>query len=222
MVVTVSIIEDHAPTRESLAVLLQGTPGFNCASVHASAEAALKDWPPSKVRVALVDIQLPGQSGIELVPLLKARQPDLLVLMLTALKSTDLIFEALLAGADGYLLKRTPPAEVLEAIQEVVAGGAPMTRGVARKVLQHFHRPPAPAPVPVAPTTTTAPDVDPLTPREIEILEQLAIGYTDKELAAALGITSDTVRSHLRNIYKKLRVTTRTAAARFAQRPASR
>lgn len=212
MRISVSIVEDHSQTREAFKILLNGAPGFRCASSHATAEDALENLPLRDSDVVLIDIGLPGMSGIDLVNCLKERAATVLILMLTVHTDTDRVFGALQAGADGYLLKRTPPAQVLEAIAEVRSGGAPMSRGVARKVLQYFHRLPQPAS-----------ELERLTGRETEILRQLAIGHTDKEIGKKLDISFNTVRSHLTHIYRKLRVTTRTAALmKFVGKPARR
>ena len=212
MRISVSIVEDHTPTREAFLILLNGAPGFRCASSHHTAEDALENLPLQNTNVVLIDIGLPGMSGIELVSRIKERESTVLILMLTVHTDTERVFASLQAGADGYLLKRTPPAQVLEAIAEVRSGGAPMSRGVARKVLQYFHNLPQPAS-----------ELERLTGRETEILRQLAIGDTDKEIAKMLGISFDTVRSHLTHIYRKLRVTTRTAAVlKFVGKPVRR
>ena len=212
MRISVSIVEDHTPTRDAFAIILDGAPGFRCASVHATAEDALENLSFPETDVMLIDIGLPGMSGIDLVSHIKARESTVLILMLTVHTDTDRVFGALQAGADGYLLKRTPPAQVLEAIAEVRSGGAPMSRGVARKVLQYFHGLPQPDS-----------ELERLTQRETEILRQLAIGHTDKEIAKKLVISFDTVRSHLTHIYRKLRVTTRTAAVlKFVGKPVRR
>jgi DNA-binding NarL/FixJ family response regulator len=201
MPIAVALIEDDASTRDAFAVLLKGAPGFRFISAHATAEDALATLPLKDVDVVLVDIGLPLMSGIELTRELKRRRADLLVLMLTVHLDTDRVFGALKAGADGYLLKRTPPAQVLEAIAEVKAGGAPMTRGIARKVLQDFHQRPQPAS-----------ELETLTERESEVLRELATGYTAKEIADRLGIQFNTVRSHIKTVYRKLHVTHRLAA----------
>jgi DNA-binding NarL/FixJ family response regulator len=203
MPIRVAIVEDHAPTREALVRLLDSHPGFRCVGAHATASEAVRRIPDQHPDVALVDIVLPRQSGIECVRQLRELLPDLSILMLTVHDDAERLFASLSAGACGYLLKSTHPAEILAAIREVVAGGAPMSRTIARKVLQHFQKLPAP-PVP--------PEMERLTGRESEILHSLATGYTDKEIAAAVGISSETVRVHLRHIYEKLHVTTRTAA----------
>lgn len=199
---TVSIVEDQRDTRESLVALVNGTTGLRCLHAYPTGEAALVGIPKEKPEIALVDINLPGMSGIECVSKLKAQMPALHVLMLTTYEESELIFNSLRAGASGYLLKNMPPAELLEALEQVHAGGAPMSMQVARKVVAHFHE-----------SASVAADVEKLTPREHEILELLARGSLYKEIAAKLGISLPTVRTHLRHIYEKLHVQTRTEAA---------
>ena len=209
----ISLVEDDARTRDAYAAIFRGTPGFRCASVHESAEDALAHFKPAKHHVLLVDIGLPGLSGTELVAQLKARHPGLLVLMLTVYESADAVFRALAAGAHGYLLKRTPAAEVVAAIHELLAGGAPMTPAIARKVIQHFHHQPGRAP------QGKSSECDGLTPREFDVLDQLAKGDSYKEIGAALDIETGTVSAHLRRIYDKLHVRSATAAvAKYLRR----
>ena len=207
MPVKVSIVEDNDRVRESLTSLIEGAPGFRCVGAHRSAEAALKLVPEEKPDVVLMDIHLPRLCGIDCVRKLKAIEPDLLVLMLTAYEDDDLIFQALKAGANGYLVKQTPPSEILAAIQEVHEGGAPMSSNIARKVIQSFH-----SAGPNEPTET-------LSPREREILDLLARGYTNKEIADLLSIAFQTVHTHVRNIYSKLHVRSRTEAVAKYLRP---
>ena len=207
MPVKVSIVEDNDRVRESLASLIEGEGGFRCVGAHRSAEAALKLIPEEKPNVVLMDIHLPRLCGIDCVRKLKATEPDLLVLMLTAYEDDDLIFQALKAGANGYLVKQTPPSEILAAIQEVHEGGAPMSSNIARKVIQSFH-----SAGPNEPTET-------LSPREREILDLLARGYTNKEIADLLSIAFQTVHTHVRNIYSKLHVRSRTEAVAKYLRP---
>ena len=195
------MVEDDDDVRKSLAVLLNGTAGFECVSTHRSAEDALAVIPGHRPDVVLMDIHLPGQSGIECVRQLKARLPATHFLMLTMYEDSKLIFQSLGAGASGYLLKRTPPAKLMEAIQEMQAGGAPMSGAIARIVVQHFQDRLAPAAA-----------TDSLSPREREVLDLLAKGHRYKEIAERLGISFDTVRAHLRNIYDKLQVRSRTEA----------
>jgi len=208
MPVKVSIVEDNDRVRESLASLIEGARGFRCVGAHRSAEAALKLIPEEKPNVVLMDIHLPRLCGIDCVRKLKATEPDLLVLMLTAYEDDDLIFQALKAGANGYLVKQTPPSEILAAIQEVHEGGAPMSSNIARKVIQSFHS--------VGPSESST---ETLSPREREILDLLARGYTNKEIADLLSIAFQTVHTHVRNIYSKLHVRSRTEAVAKYLRP---
>jgi DNA-binding NarL/FixJ family response regulator len=201
MPISVSIVEDDEGMRDSFAVLIEGSPGFRCVSTHASAEDALRQIPLRSPDVVLMDINLPRMSGIECVQKLRAELPQLHVLMLTMYEDSDLIFKSLTAGASGYLLKRTPPAKLLEAIEEVHRGASPMSGKIARVVVQYFHN-----------LRSQSPESERLTSRENEILELLAKGYRYKEIADQLKISFDTVRSHLRNIYEKLHVHSRTEA----------
>lgn len=201
MSIRVSIVEDNTYVRQSLAVLLNGSDGFECVGTHRSAEQALEAIPGQQPDIVLMDINLPRLSGIECVRQLKARLPALKFLMLTMYEDSNLIFQSLGAGASGYLLKRTSPAKIMEAIQELQAGGAPMSSKIARIVVQHFQDRADPAPQTAS-----------LSPREREILILLAKGFRYKEIAEQLSISFDTVRAHLRNIYDKLQVRSRTEA----------
>jgi DNA-binding NarL/FixJ family response regulator len=201
--ITVSILEDDRGSRESLRALIAKAPGLRCVSVHASAEEALKEIPVVKPDVALVDISLGGgMSGIRCVTLLKQKRPALRILMLTRHTESDLILNALKAGASGYLLKKMIPGELISAIEQVNAGGAPMSMQIAREVVDYFHR----IQKPVS-------DLEKLTKREQEVLALLAKGYLYKEIAATLEITLDTVRVHAKHIYEKLHVHSRMEAA---------
>lgn len=202
MAITVSLVEDDRGTRDSLTALLRSATALRCVSTYATGEKALAGIPLEKPDVALVDINLPGMSGIECVAKLKAKLPGLHVLMLTTYEESDLIFDSLRAGANGYLLKNMPPAELIAALEEVQAGGAPMSMQIARKVVQHFHR-----------AQNTDPDVEALSPREYEVLALLAKGRLYKEIADQLGIGLGTVRTYQRRIYEKLHVQSRTEAA---------
>jgi DNA-binding NarL/FixJ family response regulator len=202
MPIKVSILEDNAGMRESVASLLNQAPGLRCVSAYATAEAALSDLPSQKPDVALVDINLPGMSGIECVAKLKAQLPQLQVLMLTRYEQSDLIFDSIRAGASGYLLRHTSAEELIQAVEQVHAGGAPMTMQIARKVINHFRQ-----------IRKPVSEVEKLTPREQEVLSLLAKGYFYKEIADQLGITINTLRNHLRTIYEKLHVHSRTEAA---------
>ena len=202
MPIKISIVEDNVDMRESVAHLLNQAPGLLCVSAYATAEAAVHDLPSQKPDVALVDIHLPKMNGIECVAKLKAQMPQLQVLMLTRYEQSDMIFDSIRAGASGYLLKHTSAAELIQAVEQVHAGGAPMTMQIARKIINHFHQIKMPAT-----------ETDKLTPREQEVLALLAKGYFYKEIAAQLGITINTLRNHLRTIYDKLHVHSRTEAA---------
>ena len=205
MPITVSIVEDDGPSRETLVSLLEGQAACRCLNAYGSAEAALRGIPRDRPDVAIVDINLPGMSGIECVQRLKVALPTLQVLMLTTYEESDLIFDSLRAGANGYLLKKHMPASLFAAIQEVHEGGAPMSMQIARKVVQHFRE-----------SGQASAGVEDLTPREHEILGLLARGSMYKEISAQLSISMPTVRTHLRHIYEKLHVQTRTeAAAKF-------
>jgi len=201
MPIKVSIVEDNADMRESVMELLNKAPGMSCVSAYASGEAAVRDLPLQKPDVALVDINLSGINGITCVARLKAQLPKLQVLMLTRYEQSDLIFDSIRAGASGYLLKHTSAPELIQAIEQVHAGGAPMTMQIARKVINHFQQIQQPAS-----------DAEKLTPREQEVLALLARGYLYKEIAANLGISINTLRNHLRTIYDKLHVHSRTEA----------
>ena len=205
MPITVSIVEDVPKTRESLLRLLSRAAHVRCAESYATGEEALRGIPAQKPDVALVDINLPGMSGIECVAKLKLKMPGLRVLMLTTYEDSDRIFDSLRAGASGYLLKKAGYAGLVQAIDEVHAGGAPMTAQVARQVVEHFHRIQKPAS-----------DVEKLTAREQEILALLVKGYLYKEISDQLKISMSTVSMHLQHIYEKLHVQSRAeAAAKF-------
>ncbi len=201
-VITVAIVEDHAELRESWRRIIDADPSFKCLECYGTAEQALREIPLYKPAVVLMDINLPGMSGIECTRLLRNQIPRQQVLILTVYEDSEQIFEALEAGASGYLLKRTTPDQLLQAIVEVSRGGAPMTSEVARKVVQSFRRPLRSA------VATEAR----LTPREEEILKLLAKGYVTKEISDELGISYYTTQTHLKNIYEKLHVRSRTEA----------
>src|SRR5208282_2332470 len=205
MQITVSIVEDDAPAREILAKWIERAPGFKCVGQHETVEHALESLPAEKPSVVLMDINLPGMSGIEGVRRLKSLLPRTQFLMLTVYQDADHIFDALAVGASGYLLKQTPRDELLTAIKDVHAGGSPMTSNIARKIVQSFQRA-----VPQADESVN------LSPREREVLELLACGYLYKEIADNLGITVATVVTYIRRIYEKLHVRSRAqAVARY-------
>ena len=201
MSISVSIVEDDAGVRASLARLIDGAPGFRCLSQHPTAESALQEMPNASPEVVLMDINLPGLSGVECVKRLKPLLPGTQVIMLTVYQNTEHIFKALAAGATGYLLKQTPPAELLDAIRDVRNGGSPMNSHIARKIVQSFQQP-----LPAAPETNH------LSPREAEVLALLAKGFLYKEIADQTGLTYATVHTHIRHIYEKLHVRSRTEA----------
>jgi DNA-binding NarL/FixJ family response regulator len=205
MSIHVAIVEDDASARGNLAAFINGTPGFSCAAACASAEEGLRTIPASRAEVALVDIRLPGKSGVEFVREFHALCPRVQVIMFTVEADSAPVFESLKAGATGYLVKTATPEEILEAICEVHDGGAPMSSQVARMVVSAF-REPAPAAVPQ------------LSPRELEILRLLSRGDRSKEVAEKLGIGTGTVNTHVRHIYEKLHVRSRAEAAAWLER----
>lgn len=201
MPITVSIVEDVRGARENLVTLLNGEPGLRCLNAYPSGEEALRGIPIDKPDVALIDIKLTGMSGIECVARLKKLLPELRMLMLTTYEEHDLIFNSLRAGASGYILKQMPHSELVAAIEQVHAGGAPMSMQIARKVVNYFnHLKPPPG------------DVETLTQREHEILALLSQGNYYKEIGSRLGISINTVRAHLKHIYEKLHVQSRKDA----------
>jgi DNA-binding NarL/FixJ family response regulator len=205
---TVSIVEDNDQLRGTLARLIDREEGFSCLSQYPSAEAALEALPKDKPDIVLMDINLPGMNGVECVRRLKQITPETLVVMLTAYEDTENIFAALAAGASGYLLKRAPRAELLDALREVCRGGSPMTTHIARKVVQSFQK-----------AGASAQPTENLSQREQEVLDCLSQGFLYKEIAEKLGISYETVHTYVRRIYEKLQVRTRTeAVAKFLRR----
>jgi RNA polymerase sigma factor (sigma-70 family) len=203
-VIKVSIVEDNDQFRSTLGNVINRSEGFKCIGQYGSAEEALEEIPKNVPDVVLMDINLPGMNGVECVARLKKLCPDTQIVMLTVYEDTDNIFNALKAGATGYLLKRTTREELLEAIRDVYRGGSPMTTHIARKVVQSFQRMESSSPT------------EALTAREQEVLECLAKGFLYKEIADKLGISYETVRTHIRRIYEKLQVRSRTeAVAKF-------
>jgi DNA-binding NarL/FixJ family response regulator len=201
MSLKVAIVEDDRRWRASLEMLLRETEGLECVGCYSSAEAALENIPRARPQVVLMDINLPKMSGVECTRQLRVILPELQIVMLTVYDDNDRIFQALQIGANGYLLKRASADEIIEAIQDVHRGGAPMSAYIARKVVQSFQ-----AQRPVA-----KPEQG-LSKRESEVLGYVARGYSDKEVADALGLSAATVRSYLKNIYGKLHVHSRTQA----------
>jgi DNA-binding NarL/FixJ family response regulator len=201
MSISVSIVEDDAQVRASLVKLIDSSPGFRCVSNHASAENALQKISKVKSQVVLMDINLPGINGVECVRRLKPQMPGTQVIMLTVYQNTEHIFNALAAGATGYLLKQTPPAELLAAIREVHGGGSPMSSHIARKIVQSFQQ-----------SASASAEAQSLSPREAEVLDLLAKGFLYKEIADSMKVTYATVHTHIRHIYEKLHVRSRTEA----------
>ncbi len=210
----VAIVEDQPGLREYLTELIGATPGYRCVCACGSAEEALVNIPAARPNVVLMDIHLPGLSGIACTAQLRQKLPNLQVIMLTVYKDIKVITQALKAGACGYVLKRADEKEILDAIAEVRAGGAPMTSEIARMVVRTFME----APRPPDPNGT-----EQLSARESELLALVAEGFTNKEIAARLNISNDTVRSHLVHIFEKLHVRCRTEAAAkyFRSKPES-
>lgn len=199
----VGIVEDNDTLRRYLAELIGSTPGYQCVCASESAEAALVQIPKARPDVVMMDIHLPGESGIACTARLREKMPELQVIMLTVYTDIKMIFQALKVGACGYVLKRAGEREILAAIAEVRAGGAPMTSEIARMVVRSFMEPPA---VPLAQT-------EQLSSREMEILALIAEGLSNKEIGTRLHISFATVRTHLMHIYEKLHVRCRTEAA---------
>jgi DNA-binding NarL/FixJ family response regulator len=199
--ITVSIVDDEKDLRKSITTFVNGSTGFHCVSAYNSAEAALKGLPDDKPDVVLMDINLGSMNGIECVEQLKAKVPTMQILMLTVYEDTDQIFKALAAGASGYLLKRSSPTKLLEAIREVHAGGSPMSSSIARKVVASFQK-----------SRQVGEKQTHLSPREEMVLNCLAKGLTYKQIADQLEISIDTIRTYLRRIYEKLHVQSRTEA----------
>jgi DNA-binding NarL/FixJ family response regulator len=206
--ITVAIVEDVAPLREGLVLLVDDAPGLRCVGDFGSMEEALEALAVAPAPMVLLsDIGLPGMSGIEGVRRLSELHPQLLILMLTVYADNEHVFEAICAGAHGYLLKDTPPERLVEALRELANGGAPMSPEIARKVVTMFQR-------------TAPPRVEQhrLTPRELDLLQALAEGHSYKTAARALGLSIDTIRFHVRHVYEKLHVHSKSEAVLFALR----
>jgi DNA-binding NarL/FixJ family response regulator len=203
----IAIVEDNRDIRQSISEWINATPGYNCVCACPDAKTALIEVPRLKPDVVLMDIRLPDESGIICTSRLKNLLPDLQVIVLTVYRDRDLLFQALKAGASGYLLKRSKPADVLNAISEVLSGGAPMTGEIARMVIETFHN-----------TSAEEDSSSELSEREHEILCLVAKGLGNKEIGSALNISYYTVRAHLRKIYEKLHVHGRSEAVAKAIR----
>ena len=200
--IKVAIFEDNKPLRDSLAVLIAGSPGFACTGSFADGRKVLKDVESSEPDVVLMDIDMPGISGIEAVQIIKKQFPHIQILMQTVFDDDDKIFASICAGASGYLLKKTPPSKILDAIKETAEGGAPMTPSVAARVLQMFQKQGTQVPV----------EFIDLSDREREVLKHLVTGDSYKMIAAACYISIDTVKSHIKSIYQKLHVNSKSEA----------
>lgn len=200
--IKVAIVEDNQVTREGLESIVSMDPGLECICTCPTAEEALRRIPRLKPDVVLMDIQLVNMSGVECTARLKELLPAVQIIMVTVYQDPDRIFAALRVGACGYLLKRSTPEQILAAIRDAHGGGVPMTSDIARKVIGQFRE-----------QTQTAAAVENLTPREREVLELVAQGFSNKEIATRLAVTVEAVRWHLKNTYAKLHVNTRTQAA---------
>jgi len=198
--IKVVIIEDIREIREGLQMLIDSSEGFSCSRTYSTAEEAMSELPALGPHVVLMDIHLPGINGIEAVRKLKGNCPGTQFIMSTVYEDDDNIFESLKAGASGYLLKKTAPSKILDAISEVHNGGSPMSSQIARKVIDSFQQ------------KDSIDQVEILTPKEKEILKALARGLRYKEIADEMHVSIETVRSHARNIYEKLQVQSRTEA----------
>jgi DNA-binding NarL/FixJ family response regulator len=199
--ITVAVVEDDAQVRRSLAGILKRGPGVICVGEYGNAEDALREIPRLQPKVVLMDINLPGMDGVHCVRQLSELASKTQVLMLTVYDNTDTIFNSLAAGASGYLLKPISSAQLLSAVRDVYAGGAPMTSDIARKVVQAFKQP-APA----------SGEAENLSPREQEVIDFLAKGYLYKEIAEQLNISYGTVHTYIERIFKKLHVRSRAQA----------
>lgn len=200
--IRIAIVEDQDTTRESLEAIINLEPNMECVLTCASGEEAIRNLPKTRPDVVLMDIMMPHMTGIECASKVKELVPEIEIVMITVYQDPDLIYSALRAGACGYLLKRSSPDQVTTAIRDAKRGGMPMSVEVARRVIAYFRQ-----------EAQVSSDVDSLSTREREVLELVSQGFTNKEIAAKLSVTSETVHWHLKNCYKKLHVRTRTEAA---------
>ncbi|HEX3625648.1 MAG TPA: response regulator transcription factor [Verrucomicrobiae bacterium] len=198
---SVIIVEDNDGLRRQLSQILESAPDIHCAGTFVSAEAALPKILEQKPDVVLMDIKLPGMSGIQCVAEIKKAIPSIQIIMVTVYEDSERIFRALKAGANGYLIKSSPPEQLLESIRDVYKGGAPMSSHIARKVVQHFHL--------LGPSVQEAEN---LSPREQEVLDLLAMGFIYKEIGVKLNIGAETVRTYVKNICQKMHVRSRLEA----------
>jgi len=201
--IKVVVVEDKDPIREGLKILIDGTEGYSCINTFSDCETMLKNIVKLNPDVLLMDLGLPGMNGVEGIKKVKVLLPELTILVLTVYEENELVFDAICAGASGYLVKKTPPSKLLEAIKEAYEGGAPMTSHIARKVIDFFQK---------KKTASSPKSIYVLTPREKEILSGLVEGHNFKSIADSLFISVDTVRFHFRNIYKKLHVHSQSEA----------
>lgn len=208
--IKVGIVEDSRTTREGLKTIIDLSDEYVCVAACETGEDALRVLPRHAPEVVLMDIQLPAMSGIECVERLKKVLPDVMVIMVTVYEDPERIFSALRAGASGYLLKRSAPEEVIGAMREVGKGGAPMSGEIARKVIQYFRN-----------QSTVSEEVENLTSREKDVLELVAFGLSNKEIAERMHVSVDAIRWHLKHIYAKLHVHSRTEAALKFRGPAA-
>ena len=206
--IRVALVEDDDDIRPAMRMLINGSPGFQCEHAYPSVEVGQSKIPFSEIDILLLDIHLPGMDGIQGVSVFKSLKPELLILMCTVYDDDEHVFDALRAGADGYVLKRSSPVQLLELIRELYHGGAPMSPEIARRVVASFqnHKPPE------APTPEAAPELAQLTTREREVLDHLAQGHYYKEIAKQLHVSLDTIKRHITHIYQKLHVQNRTEA----------
>lgn len=207
--ITVAIVEDESAVRSSLRQILRTAGDVRCMAEYPSAEDAIQNWPQRPPQVAILDINLPGMSGVDCVRQLAEKSPGTQFMMLTVYDHNDAIFDSLAAGAHGYLVKPVRAAELLAAVRDVHSGGAPMTSNIARRVVQAFKRPVA---------GSQRPGMESLSEREAEVLDLLAQGYLYKEIAGKMGVSYHTIHAHVRHIYEKLHVRSRAQAVALYNR----
>jgi DNA-binding NarL/FixJ family response regulator len=208
--IRVAVVEDDAGLRQTLTTFINRSGGMRCVAGYGSAEAALEGLPENRPDVVLMDVRLPGMSGVECVARLRRTLPDAKAVMLTAYEDTDDVFRSLTVGAFGYLLKSVEPARLREAIREAHEGGSPISGSVARKLVEFFR-------VPAAGVPEDGRALTALSPREVDILRLLAEGHAYKQVADGLSISINTIRTHIKRIYEKLHVHSRTEAVRLFQ-----
>jgi DNA-binding NarL/FixJ family response regulator len=210
--IRIAIVEDDAGLRETLQQIFGSAPDFRMAGAWADAETAIRELPAKTPEVVLMDINLPGMSGIECLRRIKELLPKVRVIMVTVYDDNDSLFQSLVAGADGYLLKRATRLRLLDSVREIVSGGAPISPQIARRMVEYFHHLKNKGPTRPDEAAAAAMDLRALTAREQTVLAKLAEGFAPKEVAAELGISWDTVRNHTTNIYAKMHVHSRSEA----------